>query len=351
MRFLSFDAPETDKERKLTNAVRRFQDLGASMAGRTGGFRPCAINASIPYFERRGSKMNGLDLVVSAYHEVIGANPSVHPMNKLNDLTAKEWIARTISVFVQKGLGKSSEDAIIERQHPAPFSFQDVAKFIEFFTKAGEVVLDPFSGVGSTLKACATTGRAGIGVELSPRYAALSRKRLETELDSALFARTALEIREGDIRTVAPTLAPASVSFIVTSPPYWGILNKVDHKAQQERLANGWDHNYGTDGADLALIEGYDDFVSELGAVFHGLSPTLRSKRYMVVIVGDFRNKDRYHMFHSDLASQIERRGTFALKGITIIYQKFKRVFPYGYPHAFVPNIHHQYAMVFQKRS
>lgn len=295
--------------------------------------------------------MDGFDTVTSTYPEVMESNNFVHPKNALNDLTAREWIARTISVFVQKGLGKSSEDARIERQHPAPFSFQDVAKFIEFFTKAGEVVLDPFSGIGSTLKACAVTGRAGIGVELSPRYAALTRERLETELDPGLFARSALEVREGDIRAVAPTLAPASVSFIVTSPPYWGILNKVDHKARQERLANGWDHHYGTDGADLAHIERYDDFVCELGAVFHGLSPALRSKRYMVVIVGDFRNKARYHMFHSDLALEIERRGAFALKGITIIYQKFKRVFPYGYPHAFVPNIHHQYALVFQKRS
>lgn len=294
--------------------------------------------------------MDGFGALPSDYLEVLDGKNIVHPKNFLNDLTAREWIARTISIFVQKGLGKSSVDARIERQHPAPFSFQDVAKFIEFFTKAGDVVLDPFLGVGSTLKACATTGRAGIGVELNPRYAALARERLETELDPGLFAGAGLEVREGDIRDVAPTLAPGSVSFIVTSPPYWGILNKVDHKARQERLANGWDHNYGTDAADLALIEGYEDFVSELGAVFHGLAPALRTKRYMVVIVGDFRNKDRYHMFHSDLASEIERRGAFALKGVTIIYQKFKRVFPYGYPHAFVPNIHHQYALVFQKR-
>ncbi len=159
-----------------------------------------------------------------------------------------------------------------------------------------------------------------------------------------------MEVREGDIRTVAPTLVPLSLGFIVTSPPYWGILNKIDHKTRQERMVNGWDHNYGSDIADLALIGGYEEFVTELGNVFNSLAPALRSKRYMVVIVGDFRNKDRYHMFHSDLASEIERRGSFVLKGVTIIYQKFKRVFPYGYPHAFVPNIHHQYALVFQKR-
>lgn len=314
------------------------------------GFRFCALDASLPEIGWKGSEMDGFEGLPSKYPETSEFKSIVHPKNGLNNLDAKEWIARTISVFVQKGLGKNSKDAQIERQHPAPFSFQDVAKFIEFFTKPGEIVLDPFSGVGSTLKACAVTGRSGIGIELNPRYVALTRERLETELDAGLFERAELQVREGDIRTVAPTIVPASVSFIITSPPYWGILNKVDHKAKQERVANGWDHNYGADDADLALIKEYDAFVSQLGDVFHSLSPALRSKRYMVVIVGDFRNKDRYHMFHSDLASEIERRGAFALRGVTIIYQKFKRVFPYGYPYAFVPNIHHQYALVFQKR-
>ena len=48
------------------------------------------------------------------------------PVNRLNDLEAKEWIPETVSVWVQRGLGKGHEHAQIERQHPAPFSFQDV---------------------------------------------------------------------------------------------------------------------------------------------------------------------------------------------------------------------------------
>ena len=241
------------------------------------------------------------------------------------------------------------KDARIERLHPAPFSFQDVARLIEFFTKPGDVVLDPFVGIGSTLKACAVTGRAGVGIELNPRYVALTHERLETELGPGTSGRPPLTVLEGDVRTLAPTLTSASMQFIVTSPPYWGILNKVDHKARQERFANGWDHNYGSDAADLALITRYEDFVEAIASVFECLASALVSKRYLVIIVGDFRHKDRYHMYHSDLAAAIVRKGSFSLNGITIIYQKFKRVFPYGYPYSFVPNIHHQYALIFQK--
>ena len=79
----------------------------------------------------------------------------IDPRNKLNELTAKEWIVETISVWNQRGLGAGHPDARIERQHPAPFSFTDVGRLIRYFTKSGQTVLDPFVGVGSTLKACA----------------------------------------------------------------------------------------------------------------------------------------------------------------------------------------------------
>ena len=101
------------------------------------------------------------------------------PVNRLNDLTAKEWIPETVSVWIQRGLGKGHEHAQIERQHPAPFSFQDVARLIRFFSKASETVLDPLVHAGSTLKAAAVEGRKGIGIELNRKYAKLARVRLE----------------------------------------------------------------------------------------------------------------------------------------------------------------------------
>src|SRR5688572_17736234 len=84
---------------------------------------------------------------------------TVDPRNQLNDLTAREWIPETVSVWNQRGLGAGHPDAQIERQHPAPFSFTDVGRLVRFFTKRGQTFLEPFVGVGSTLKACAIDGR------------------------------------------------------------------------------------------------------------------------------------------------------------------------------------------------
>ena len=270
------------------------------------------------------------------------------PVNRLNDLTAREWIPETVSVWIQKGLGKGHEHAQIERQHPAPFSFQDIARLIKFFTKTGETVLDPFVGVGSTLKAAATEGRKGIGIELNKKYADLARLRLKTELTADLTAGNEQNVVQGDSRLVIPTLAANSVKLVVTSPPYWNILHKQDHKAKQERIAHGLDTQYSNATADLGNIETYPEFLRTIADTLALTRTCLVDGGYLCVVVGDFRHKSKYFMMHADIAREMETRG-FTLKGITVLYQRHKRVFPYGFPYSYVPNLHHQYIVILAK--
>lgn len=273
---------------------------------------------------------------------------TVDPRNLLNDLTAREWIPETISVWNQRGLGAGHADAQIERQHPAPFSFTDVGRLIRFFTKKGHTVLDPFVGVGSTLKACAIDGRNGIGIELNPDFAELTRQRLASEVRDIFSTVDGQHILEGDARDQLPTIANECVDFVVTSPPYWSILKKEDHKVRQERVEKGLAKDYGTDARDLAKIEDYDDFLRELTAIFGECARTLKRGRYMAIIVSDFRDKAKYIMFHADLARSLQPYG-LEMRGLKVLYQRHKKVFPYGYPYSYVPNIHNQYILILQK--
>lgn len=271
----------------------------------------------------------------------------VDPRNALNDLTSKEWISETVSVWSQRGLGARHPDAQIEKQHPAPFSFTDVSRLIRFFTKRGHVVLDPFVGVGSTLKACALEGRHGIGFELNPRYVRLAEKRLEREVGTLFAQEHAQTVIRGDSRNLVTELDVDSVDFIVTSPPYWNILHKQDHKVRQERLANDLDTRYSDDERDLGNIASYEVFLADLASILGSCARPLKQKKYMAVVVSDFRNKSRFLMFHAHLVDSLSPFG-FGLRGITVLYQRHKRVFPYGYPYAYVPNIHHQYILILQ---
>ena len=271
----------------------------------------------------------------------------VDPRNCLNDLNSTEWIPETVSVWNQRGLGAKHPDAAIERQHPAPFSFTDVSRLIRFFTKRGNVVLDPFVGVGSTLKACAMEGRKGIGFELNSRYAKLANKRLRTEVRDTSATTEDQEVRIGDARDLVRKLKENSLDFVVTSPPYWNILHKEDHKAKQERIERDLDTRYSDDPRDLGNIHNYEDFLKELVRILGACARPLKPKKYMAVIVSDFRDKSRYVMFHADLAQALGSSG-LELRGLTVLYQRHKRIFPYGYPYAYVPNIHNQFIVLLQ---
>jgi site-specific DNA-methyltransferase (adenine-specific) len=66
-------------------------------------------------------------------------------------------------------------------QHPAPFPVELPQRLIELYTFAGDLVLDPFLGSGSTVVAARRTGRAGIGYDLDPAYVELARARVAEE--------------------------------------------------------------------------------------------------------------------------------------------------------------------------
>ena len=285
--------------------------------------------------------------VVDTSHAV-NSNGMTDPRNVLNDLTAKEWIAETVSVWNQKGLGASHPDARIEREHPAPFSFTDISRLIRFFTKKGQVVLDPFVGIGSTLKACALEGREGIGIELNPHFVELTRERMRIEVKDMFSTADCQQIWEGDARQLLRRIPDESIDFVVTSPPYWAILKKEDHKVRQERIANGLSTDYGSDPRDLGQISSYEEFLRELTGIFGECGRALKSGKFMAIVVSDFRDKSRYVMFHADLAQALDTIG-LEMRGLKVLYQRHKRVYPYGYPYSYVPNIHHQYILILQK--
>ena len=279
---------------------------------------------------------------------------SVDNRNTLNDLTGKEWIAETKSYFYQKGLGADSDDAKIEKQHPAPFSFQDIEKLLLFFTKKNMTVLDPFGGVGSTAKACELTKRRCISIELSEKYHNLSIQRLEKEVGEGCSNNHQFIL--GDTLEVLPTIDSDSIDMVVTSPPYWNILHKQDQKVKKNRVSNNLDTQYSDNDKDLGNINKYETFLNTLvNRVFLQCARCLKSNKYLLIIVSDFRDKSKFYSFHSDLIynlndHEIPDGGKLMLAGTKILIQNHKSLHPYGYPFSYVENIHHQYVLIFRKK-
>ncbi|MEX9582840.1 DNA methyltransferase [Providencia rettgeri] len=276
----------------------------------------------------------------------------VDPRNKLNELNGTEWLPETKSFWFQKGLGSKHTHAQIERLHPAPYSFQDVMRLIKFFTKSGDIVLDPFSGIGSTMKACALTDRKGVGIELTESWNMLAKKRLLVEVGEN--ALKGIDFITGDCRSEVENLDDNSLDFMVTSPPYWFILNKkVDHKTRA-RIEDELALSYSEDERDLGNISDYLEFLSELKTIFINVGKKLKPHKYMAIVVSDFRHKSKFYSFHSDIIKMLDEEVTnenkkLSLQGVKVLAQNHKSLLPYGYPFAYVENIHHQYILIFRK--
>ena len=64
------------------------------------------------------------------------------------------------------------------RIHPAIFPEELVTKVVQYYSFSGDVVLDPFAGIGTTGKVCAKLGRRFILMEKNLNYYAVMEKEL-----------------------------------------------------------------------------------------------------------------------------------------------------------------------------
>jgi site-specific DNA-methyltransferase (adenine-specific) len=65
-----------------------------------------------------------------------------------------------------------------QNEHPAPFPETMVKDHITSWSNPGDVVIDPFSGSGTTCKAAKELNRLWCGIEINPKYCAMAEGRL-----------------------------------------------------------------------------------------------------------------------------------------------------------------------------
>ncbi|MBC7289512.1 MAG: DNA methylase, partial [Armatimonadetes bacterium] len=221
------------------------------------------------------------------------ANGEIDPRNQLNELSNREWLKRTKSVWYSNPGPRDP----LKQQHPATFAEADVVKLIELFTRSHQLVLDPFLGTGSTLIAAMMAMRRGLGVELVEHWAEIARARVEAFIkghgqEFRKLVDPERDIICGDSRVVLPAFSSESVDFIVTSPPYWSILRNADGmKTAFER--SGLPTCYSERPDDLGNVPSYERFIGQLRAVWEQCHRILKAGKYMAVVVSDFRHGPR----------------------------------------------------------
>jgi DNA modification methylase len=122
---------------------------------------------------------------------------------ELSMLTREELQAWFRSIWTDIR-GASTRDG-----HPAPYPTDLAERLIRMFSFAGDTVLDPFLGTGSTALAALRAGRNSIGNEIEPRYMQMARERLMAlASQQRMFGATGATIRDDSLPIIKRVRKP-----------------------------------------------------------------------------------------------------------------------------------------------
>jgi DNA modification methylase len=272
---------------------------------------------------------------------------TVSAKNTLNELTGDQWIYFTKSILTTTYSAHYGHS--LRKAHGANKPPQLMSDLIEFFTKPEGRVLDPFAGVGGTLigASICKKPRSVFGIEINQKWIDIYHQII-AESKGEIQAQ---QLMHGNCLEVMKTLEAESFDFIVTDPPYNIHLERTMSKGEDPAIYANRRTDYdmhSDDPADLANLQSYEDYLSIMEQVFTSCYTLLKPRKYMAVIVRNAYQHGEYIFTHVDLARRAKLHG-FIPKGEIIWYQAGTRLRPYGYPFAYIPNITHQYIVIFQK--
>lgn len=97
------------------------------------------------------------------------------PVDVWQNYASPVWMDIRQSDTLQKKSARTEKD----ERHICPLQLEVIQRCIELWTNPGDIVLDPFGGIGSTPYVALTLGRRGIGIELKESYYEQMKANLE----------------------------------------------------------------------------------------------------------------------------------------------------------------------------
>jgi site-specific DNA-methyltransferase (adenine-specific) len=98
--------------------------------------------------------------------------------SKISDISKADFLSWTNGLWTFNGESKKRIG------HPAPFPKELPYRAIKLFSYVGDIVLDPFSGSGTTALVAAMNKRIGVGLDIDAGYCNLAKRRILHELDT-----------------------------------------------------------------------------------------------------------------------------------------------------------------------
>lgn len=259
------------------------------------------------------------------------------PSNHLSCVTPKEWVKGQVAIWEFYYEKRDIRDKEI---HPAVFPISFPKKCIELFTHKGELVLDPFVGIGTTLIAARDTDRNAVGFDLNPQYIEVANNRLGSS--GQIFENRTEQIAIcDDAININRYLRENTVSLIVTSPPYATLLlrkrlNKSFRCDLRENKYYKKVQQYSFNARDLGTMSP-KEFAKALAEIFKGILPVLRVKRHCIINLNDLWDDNKRYPTHCYVIEEMEKVG-YELRNIIIWDRRnlVNKIGIFGYPSNYI---------------
>jgi len=274
-----------------------------------------------------------------------------------NGLTPTEWTSLSNNVLDNI----SSPREAYQLEHGATYPIALANRIIKMYSNEGDLVFDPFVGVGTTVTSAYKHNRSGVGIELNEKFHKIANNVLNRE-KSNLFDNGENKlfhiIYNDDCRNLKKYLEEESVQLTFTSPPYANFIQRSlrdrekTHKTSLIRYANNSTvKQYSQRAEDFGNLE-YQDFIKEIKNILIDNLQVTKRGGYSVWVVKDYRdtkNKIPYIDFHSDLAGVGKEAGWRYHDLIVWNQNGQRRLVLLGYPSVFYTNQNCSFIVVFRK--
>lgn len=271
--------------------------------------------------------------------------------NPLNHLSGAEWTYFINSVVntAYKTAGPESYAHSIRKIHPTPKPPQLMRDIIAFFTKEGELVFDYFMGVGGTLLGAGLCGRRAAGVELNETYLDAYRAAAR-EIGVPAFAARLGDCMEvlSDAETMHALTDGDEISLVLIDPPYGNMMSREKTGADIKVYGNVATPFTDSD-KDFGNL-GLESFFAQLRRSVELVLPYVKTRGHVVVFIKDLQPDGKQaNLLHARIVDELNGIDALQYKGLKIWADQTAKLYPYGYPFAFVANQIHQYILVFRK--
>lgn len=272
-----------------------------------------------------------------------------------NGLSAKEWTVLSKNVWNDL----SSPRNKYQLEHGAVYPIKLAERLIQMYSREGDIIFDPFLGIGSTLIAAQNLNRHCIGTELNPKFAKIAEEWKQENF--GLFNSNGelnYSIVNDDCRNLTKYIAKDKVQLTVTSPPYADFIQKSveDRKKTHKTSIIKLDNNstvkqYSEKENDFGNLP-YEDFLTQIKEILEKNYEITKTGGYSAWVVKDYRdtkNKIPYIPFHSDLAKVGQDAGWKFQDLIVWDQGDQRRLVLLGYPSVFYTNQNCSFIVIFRK--